>query len=728
MNQTLLIKSKSLLLLIPAINIAQDTIEIKFTDEKLKVDGVLSEQVWQQTPFHNSFHLNYPTDSGYARYQTWFALAYNRNFLYVAFKCQDSSTAYFVAENLKRDFSLRNTDAVQIIFNPSGDQQYGFGFAVSPYGSQREGLIVNGGAWGLSTAWDNKWFSAVSKNDSFWFVEMAIPFKTLRYRESDTLWRINAARVNWKVQERSTWQPVPYVHNISNLLFTGFLKWDTALPPQGLNLSVIPYVQSAYTDSITFSAGGDLKFMITPSLTLDATILPDFSQVEVDWQVLNLSRFSVFVPERRQFFLENRDLFSSFGLWGINIFFSRTVGMYELAPYWYEQVPIWVGLKLSGSVTSSTRLGIMLVQTGPKEISLSDTTIRIKPYTHEVFSIQQMANKPSFFRIQYVGRQSFERFSATEENHTFGIEYNLRTNSDIWRGTVFFAITKDTYVPDQDNFATGFYVRYRTRKWMFMTQNAYVGDNFVPRLGFIPRQYHPDSTGQLVRKGYYSSFFRGERTFYGKKINQAIGAETSISAFTSNNQVWRKLISAGYSIRPFRGDNIYFNLELTEDLIPFTTYIYGITRISPGTYQQWQGKIGYETPPQFKLTLKTSAGTGTYYTGTRTSFETTVGYRFVPYATISTTLWHERIVLDGRIIPLWLVSLDNVITFTTTLYWTNIIQYNTQLNRATFFSRFQWRFAPMSDIFLVWRADKWLDNTQPMQNSFYLKLVYWFNV
>ncbi len=721
--------SGSVMFLLTMISVnGQDTISINFIEDKIKIDGILSEKIWRETKFFNSFHLNYPVDSGYAKYQTWFALVYNRNFLYVAFKCQDSSTAYFVTENLKRDFSLRNTDAVQIIFNPSGDQQYGFGFAVSPYGAQREGLIVNGGAWGLSTAWDNKWFSAVSKNDSFWFVEMAIPFKTLRYRESDTLWRINAARVNWKVQERSTWQPVPYVHNISNLLFTGFLKWDTALPPQGLNLSLIPYAQSAYTDSITFSAGGDLKFMITPSLTLDATILPDFSQVEVDRQVLNLSRFSVFVPERRQFFLENRDLFSSFGLWGINIFFSRTVGMYELAPYWYEQVPIWVGLKLSGSVTSSTRLGIMLIQTGPKEISLSDTTIRIKPYTHEVFSIQQMANKPSFFRIQYVGRQSFEGFSATEENHTFGVEYNLRTNSDIWRGTVFFALTKDTYAPAQNNFATGFYVRYRTRKWFFLTQNAYVGDNFVPRLGFIPRQYHPDSTGRLVRKGYYNSFVRSERTLYGKKINHSIGLEGAIAAFAANNQIWRKFVSAGYSIKPFRGDNIYINFELSEDLIPFTTYIYGIARISPGTYQQWQGKIGYETPPQFKLTLKTSAGTGTYYTGKRTSFEATVGYRFVPYATISSTLWHERIVMDGQIIPLWLISLDNTITFTTTLYWTNIIQYNTQLDRATFFSRFQWRFAPMSDIFLVWRADKWLDNYQPMQNSFYLKLVYWFNV
>ena len=706
----------------------QDTITIRYTDEKIKIDGVLSEETWKNVKFYNSFHLNFPIDSGLAKFQTWFALVYNNNFLYVAFKCQDSSTVSFVTENLKRDFSLRNTDAVQIIFNPSGDQQYGFGFAVSPYGAQREGLIVNGGAWGLSTAWDNKWFSAVHKDDSFWYVEMAIPFKTLRYRSKDTLWRINAARVNWKAQERSTWQPVPYVYNISNLLFTGVLKWDSALPPQGLNLSIIPYVQTAYADSFQFSAGGDFKFMVTPSLTLDATVLPDFSQVEVDRQVLNLSRFSVFVPERRQFFLENRDLFSSFGLWGINIFFSRTVGMYELAPYWYEQVPIWLGLKLSGSVTSSTRLGMMVVQTGPKEINLADQTIQIKPYTHEVFTIQQMVNKPSFLRIQYVGRQAIEGFSTTEENHTFGVEYNLRTNSDRWRGTIFGAITRDTYVPNKDNFATGFYVRYRTRKWFFLTQNAYVGDNFVPRLGFIPRQYHPDSTGRLVRKGYYSSFARVERTLYGNKINHAVGIEGAIAGFTSNNQIWRRVLNTSYSIKPFRGDNISASFEIAEDLIPFTTYIYGITRISAGTYINWQGKISYQTPPQFRLSFKTSVGTGTYYTGKRTSFETTVGYRFVPYATIATTFWHERLVLNGQTIPLWLIGLDNTITFTTTLYWTNIVQYNTQLNRATFFSRFQWRFAPMSDIFIVWRADKWLDNSRPMDNSFYLKLVYWFNV
>ena len=200
-------------------------------------------------------------------------------------------------------------------------------------GAQWDGLMYEGGKVDLS--WDNKWTSVVKKDDDKWVFEASIPFKTIRYKKGITKWGINFSRMDLKTTEKSSWAPVPRQFPTASLAYTGILVWDQPPPQAGSNISVIPYVLGGSSKnyekdtptSYKKEIGVDAKIAVTSSLNLDLTINPDFSQVEVDRQVTNLDRFELFFPERRQFFLENGDLFANFGYTTIRPFFSRRIGL-----------------------------------------------------------------------------------------------------------------------------------------------------------------------------------------------------------------------------------------------------------------------------------------------------------------------------------------------------------------------------------------------------------------
>ncbi len=303
------------------------SIRIKKTKTPIKLDGLLEEDSWKNADIAKDFFLNRPYDSTFATLQTEVRILFDDNFIYVAAVCYQPRNQYAVA-SLKRDFEGGTSDVFTVNFDTFQDKLNAFQFAVNPYGVQREGLIFNGQE--SSNYWDNKWYTQVKNYDDRWVVEMAIPFRTLRYKikEGVNSWRTNFGRNVLKMNEVSTWSPVPRNFRPSNLAFAGTLIWDEQPPKPGANVSIIPFLSVATekdyprnsdnlqalpeTSNFPKGIGMDAKIAVTPSLNLDLTINPDFSQVEVDKQVTNLSRFELFFPERRQFFLENNDLFGNF--------------------------------------------------------------------------------------------------------------------------------------------------------------------------------------------------------------------------------------------------------------------------------------------------------------------------------------------------------------------------------------------------------------------------------
>ena len=343
-------------------------LSIKKATGKITIDGILDEPDWQVASVAKNFIQNFPYDSSKALEQTEARITFDDQFLYISGVCYQPPK--YTVQSLRRDYPNASSDIFFILLDPFRDKLNGFYFSVTPYGVQKEGLLFsNSGGIENNIDWDNKWYSQATRHDDRYVVEFAIPFKTLRYKMGSTdinEWNINFCRNNLTSNERSSWAPIPRNFRMIDLNFNGKIIWETPPPSPGKNFSFIPFLLGGRSKDFVkntpgnndIEAGFDAKIGITPSLNLDLTVNPDFAQVEVDRQVTNLSRFVLFFPERRQFFLENSDLFGSFGFRNVNPFFSRRIGIgRNVNDGENVRVPIVAGARLSGRLNKDCELG-----------------------------------------------------------------------------------------------------------------------------------------------------------------------------------------------------------------------------------------------------------------------------------------------------------------------------------------------------------------------------------
>ncbi len=342
---------------------------IKQSEGNLKVDGKLDEPAWHSAAAVSDFMMVNPFDTLCSKLRTDVRMTYDDKYLYISAECFLQSESNYVVESLKRDFSFGSNDNFLVFIDTFEDKTTGFSFGANAAGAQWDGQMSEGAKMNLN--WDNKWESATTYNNKSWIFEAAIPFKSIRYRGNSTRWGINFSRLDLKAKEKSAWAPVPRQFPTASLAYAGVLVWDTPPPTPKQNISVIPYVLSGVSANYETKnpaifrnqIGGDIKVSISSSLNLDMTLNPDFSQVDVDRQQTNLDRFELFYPEKRQFFIENSDLFDGFGTENIRPFFSRRIGL-ALNPKTgiYEQTPITYGARLSGKLTNDWRIGVLNVQ------------------------------------------------------------------------------------------------------------------------------------------------------------------------------------------------------------------------------------------------------------------------------------------------------------------------------------------------------------------------------
>jgi hypothetical protein len=308
-------------------------LHIKKTNTGITIDGELNELAWKEAAVAENFFMVTPMDTSHSKVKTAVRLAYDEKNMYIIAVCYLTRNGPYMVESLRRDFNFGKNDNFLLFMDPFDDRTNGFTFGANAAGAQWDGALYSGGSADLS--WDNKWVSVVKNYPDKWIFEAAIPFKTIRYKKGITQWGINFSRLDIKEAEKSSWAPVPRQFPTASLAYTGTLLWDAAPPEAGANISVIPYVLGGLTKDYDNKKptdyrkeiGADAKIALSSSLNLDLTVNPDFSQVEVDKQVTNLDRFELFFPERRQFFLENADLFANFGYANIRPFFSRRIGL-----------------------------------------------------------------------------------------------------------------------------------------------------------------------------------------------------------------------------------------------------------------------------------------------------------------------------------------------------------------------------------------------------------------
>ncbi len=694
-------------------------LQISRTVSEIKIDGIGDELAWKQAEVARDFFMVTPMDTSKASDHTEIRMCYDKKYLYLLAVFYKTRTGEYTVESLRRDFGFNENDNFLLFLDPYNNQTTGFSFGANAAGAQWDGVMFQGNNIDLN--WDSKWISKVKQDADKWVFEMAVPFKSIRYEDGVTEWGINFSRLELSTSEKSSWAPVPRQFPTSTLAYSGILVWDEPPPKPGTNISLIPYIRGTIGEDMDdsslddFKVGGDVKYSITSSLNLDLTINPDFSQVDVDRQVTNFDRFELFFPERRQFFLENGDIFANFGFDRIRPFFSRRIGL---------NVPIQGGLRLSGNIDENWRIGLMDIQTSRDEV------IGLPNQNFGVLAIQRKVFSRSNIGMMFVNQQSFNypdesdslRTVYPKYNRNIGLEYNLASanNQYVGKGFLFKSFTEGNR---GDGLAQALNLEYNSRRWSWGLAQEYVAEDFRADVGFVPRVGYVNGTTFL---GHTFFSKRGKLQSHGPSYFGRYFFDTDLSN-TDNffNVDWEFLWLNRSELA------VEFDHEYVELLEPFDPTNTGRDTLATGTRHRWSAfRASYSSKPQERLTYGLATRLGGYYaSGTRTNFTVELGYRFQPFVSIESSLSYNEIKLPApwNVSHFWLIGTEADITFTKNLYWSTIFQYNEQAGNYNLNSRLQWRYSPASDIFLVFNKNELLDPMQGRDWSLTLKITYWFN-
>lgn len=687
----------------------------------IRIDGTADEDAWQTAQSASDFYMVLPMDTSRARVPTDVRMAYDDQNIYLVATCYHPQNQPYVVESLRRDWNFGRNDNFLLFLDTFEDQTNGFSFGANGVGAQWDGLMFEGGR--INTSWDNKWTSVVRNYPDRYVFEAAIPFKSIRYKKGITRWGMNFSRQDLTSTEKSAWAPVPRQFPSAALAYTGTLVWDQAPPQAGPNISVIPYVlgstarnfATAERPAPTGTIGGDAKVALTSSINLDLTINPDFSQVEVDRQVTNLDRFELFFPERRQFFLENGDLFANFGYTTIRPFFSRRIGL---------GVPIRYGARVSGKLNKDWRVGLMHMQTD----DVAETDLPRQNFT--VAAFQRRVGVRSNVGLLLVNKQSMnympqEGFPAySQYNRNLGLEYNLQSPNNLWTGKALYFKSFSPGSPADNKVMAG-NLLYNDRKWIIGGQYEYVGINYNPEVGFVPRRGYQRLNGQIA----YLFFPKGSSILsHGPRMFSSIFFNTSLSQTLDNTNF------LGYTLQ-FRSKSQFTAwtatdfVRLTADLDPTNS---GKAKLKVGSTHNWRAwGTEFESRPQGLFTYGFSTRYGGFYdNGTRLNITTDLAYRIQPFASLAVSSSFNRISLPelSGLTTFWLVGPRLDLTMTNSLFITAFMQYNQQAKNVNLNTRLQWRYKPASDMFLVYTDNYLPENFRVKNRAIVFKLTYWWNV
>ena len=696
-------------------------LHIHKASSNIEVDGVVDELAWKEADIAKDFFMVLPMDTSHANVKTEVRMSYDAENIYLLAVCFHKEQQKYMVESLKRDFSFGKNDNFLLFMDPFDDQTNGFTFGANAAGAQWDGMMYEGGKVDLS--WDNKWTSVVKNYNDRWVFEAAVPFKSIRYKKGITTWGINFSRLDIIVAEKSSWTPVPRQFPTASLAYTGTLVWDEPPPEAGANISVIPYLLGGFNKNYSEKkpayyrkdAGVDAKIAVTSSLNLDLTVNPDFSQVEVDRQVTNLDRYELFFPEKRQFFLENGDHFSNFGYATIRPFFSRRIGL---------NAPISFGTRLSGKINKDWRMGVMDMQTGKVD------SLELPAQNFAVVALQRRIFSRSNIGFLFINKQSVNYKASdtakhvyTAYNRNFGIEYNLASSNNQWTGKVMMLKSFSPGDPGK-NWVHAANLLYTTRKWIAGWQHEYVGRNYSAEVGYVPRKNYI-RINPVISRLFFPA--KGKLVSHGPRLSSNYFFNTSLKK-TDNST----FLIYNFNFRNQAIFNTWVAHDYVQLLLPFDPTNSGKDTLARGTKHDWKAwGTEYVSKPQSRFTFGFTTRYGGYYAnGQRLNITTDLGYRFQPYVNIAINTSYNNIDLPlpwGHT-DFWLIGPRIDVTMTNKLFFTAFIQYNEQQKNINVNTRFQWRYRPASDLFIVYTDNYYPSPLSVRNRALVLKFTYWWNM
>lgn len=681
----------------------------------ITLDGVIDEEDWLRADVADEFFMVTPYDTSYSEAKSEIRMTYDDDAIYLSLIFFDVIDAPRVVESLRRDFAFGTNDNFLLFLDPFNDLTTGYSFGVNAAGAMWDGTMSNGAA--VDLAWDTKWEVVTKDYDDRWVAEMRIPFKSIRYKAGLDRWNINFSRLDLSINEKSSWAPVPRQFPTASLAFTGTLQWDQPPPDPGVQFSLIPYAFGGasrdfeFGDETTYRTdfGMDAKVGLSSSLNLDLTYNPDFSQADVDQQITNLDRFELFFPEKRQFFLENSDLFANFGSNRVRPFFSRRIGI---------DAPVLAGARLSGNLGQDWRIGVMNMYTEESSVAPASNFF--------VATAQKQIFSRSNISAILVDRQNMNDAAFANigsYNRTGGLQFNLATQDNRWSGRAFAFKSFTDGVDEGSDFAQGAILAYSRQMIRLEFFQQYVGDRYFAGAGFVPRtnffQFVPTATVRFYPNNspiVYHGFQASVQSFFTPDDFHMTERESSLGYFFSFHNLSQIdiVMSQNY-------------VELQRDFDPTNS---NIALLQSGTDYNWLNAfVRYRSDTRKLFRYSASVGRGGFYNGNRTYFQADVNYRYQPYGSVSMVASYNYLDLPqpwGEN-SFWLIGPKVDLTFTRTLFFTTFVQYNEQMDNLNINSRLQWRYSPVSDIFIVY-TDNYFPETMDSRNrAVVFKMSYSFN-
>jgi hypothetical protein len=652
-----------------------------------KLDGdVLNDPAWQGVAVSTGFTQTKPDEAQPATQRTEVRVAYSEKHLYISAVLYDNDPASIIISDARRDASLDDSDAFAVLLDGFKDGQNGLLFATNPAGIQYDAQVIKESD-DYNEDWDTDWQVSTDVGDYGWSVEMAIPFKSLRYGKQGLQdWGINFQRNIRRRKEKAYWAPLPRQHSIHRVSEAGTLSALKA--PAQRNLKLIPYAlgrleRGDHSDGTETDSefGLDLKYSITPSLTLDATYNTDFAQAEVDNVVVNLDRFSVFLPEKRLFFLENADQFAVGTPQQVELFFSRRIGLSRSG----QPIPIDGGLRLSGKISEDTNIGLLHMRT--------DEVTGVPGNDFSVIRLNQELGKRSALGGIYVRRDGDG--GADDINETWGLDGRLGIGDNLLL-TSYIAKTRTPGLDGKDH-ALRLKASFNSEHWINQLGYAEVGEDFNPEVGFVSRRDYrkvefltfrrirPDDLWGLQEMRPHISY-NGYWDFDGQHE----------SGFLHVDNHWE--FKSGMEIHT----GINFIHEYVDEAF---TLVDG-ARVQPGEYDEEELQLVFWTNQGAPVSFEIEARWGGFFGGDKLTLEPILKFRRSEKLTAELSWFYNKIDLDNgepnADFDINVGILKLAYAFTPQMALETQIQYDDRNNSVATNVRFSWLNSGNSGLYVVY--------------------------
>ena len=668
------------------------------------LDGdVVGDPVWQQAVPVSGFWQEQPDEGQPASERTDVRIVFTADALYVGVVCYDRTPGAIIVSDARRDAGLDDTDSFRIIFDTYRDQLNGFVFGTNPAGIEYDGQVTNegqgggglaggqrqqsGSGTGFNLNWDGAWAVRSRISEIGWTAEFAIPFRTLRFPAgADKIWGINFQRNIRRRNERAYWAPISRQYTLYRLSLAGQLSG--LQPPTIRSLKATPYALGNIRRSgerpvdgiVLGDVGGDLKYTLTPSLALDATVNTDFAQVEIDDQQINLDRFELFFPEKRPFFLENSGFFTVGNPGEVDLFFSRRVGIGADG----ENIPIVAGARVSGKA-GKYNVGLLNMQT-------DDFKGRIPGNNFSVMRVSRDLPNRATVGGLFVNRAGTGDLAADRDyNRTYAVDGKV----GIRQHTVLSSFLAKTDTPGVNSGDYAYNLRSRTSVPRFDFEMGYqeVGDRFNPEVGFLSRDGYRKPDIRLMTRWRPKDFIR----------IQELRPHTSFRAFYGFDGL---LESSQWHIDnhwQFRNSyEVHTGMNLTNEGVRTPFEIFPGIFVPPGSYEHAEAQLVFTSNQGAPLSLNVQTIIGGFFGGDRVSLIPTLRMRLGE--TLTTEVAYQRNDVDGP----WGRFTTNLLrtrlsySFNTRTFVQGLLQYNDRADLWSANVRFGWLQAANTGLFVVY--------------------------